>query len=282
VLVAVCSSTHRVLKNGLRYEVLELGESLMLRCIGDGGEARGEPFALAVDEVAESLRLTHALCYFSAQARTMLAQTYHPRFELTHLIVGLGLGPTGATSRWSERSGSGEVEAVLRKTSRVELSVFAATSAMSGSSSSTDTQVCSKCHEEHELAAFRVGWRRRDGQRRLKNECRRCSTREQGVRRHLWRSAGPPSPSCEICRRLGQTQLDHDHVTGKFRGWLCGTCNAGLGMLGDDAAGLRRALAYLERSSAAHSGLDEEERARSHSPRRDGDPGGAAPAGESQ
>jgi hypothetical protein len=101
MLVAVCSSMHRALKNGLRYEVLELGEAFGLRNVGDDGEARGEPFALALDEVAKKLRLTHALCYFSTQARTIygpmrLEQTSHPRFEMTYLIVGLGHGPTGA------------------------------------------------------------------------------------------------------------------------------------------------------------------------------------------
>jgi hypothetical protein len=100
VLMAACNSTHRVLKNGLRYRVEEVGENLTLLCIGDRGEARGEPFALAVGE-AKNLLLTHALCYFSTQARTIygpmcLAQTAHPRFEMTHLIVGLGRWPAGA------------------------------------------------------------------------------------------------------------------------------------------------------------------------------------------
>jgi hypothetical protein len=99
-LMAVCSSSHRVLKNGLRYEVLALGEALELRGVGDDGEARGEPFTMPAAEVAKSLRLTHALCYYSTQARTIvgplrLAQTALPRFELTHLIVGLGRAPSG-------------------------------------------------------------------------------------------------------------------------------------------------------------------------------------------
>jgi hypothetical protein len=57
-------------------------------------------------------------------------------------------------------------------------------------------------------------------------------------------------------------------------------------MLGDDIPGLSRALPYLERasalSSASSSGPGDEERARSRSPRRHGDSGGAADAPASQ
>jgi hypothetical protein len=41
---------------------------------------------------------------------------------------------------------------------------------------------------------------------------------------------------------------DHDHRTGKFRGWLCRMCNTAIGALGDDVDGLERALAYLRRT----------------------------------
>ena len=41
--------------------------------------------------------------------------------------------------------------------------------------------------------------------------------------------------------------VDHDHVTGKVRGILCGLCNTGLGALGDDVAGILKALEYLKR-----------------------------------
>lgn len=54
---------------------------------------------------------------------------------------------------------------------------------------------------------------------------------------------------CESCG--GKTRrsicLDHDHLTGTFRGWLCGKCNSGIGLLGDNIEGVRRALEYLQR-----------------------------------
>lgn len=66
----------------------------------------------------------------------------------------------------------------------------------------------------------------------------------QGLRRS---PAGPTSNQhCAICadptRRVG---WDHDHLTGRHRGWLCNNCNAALGLLRDSPALLTRAAAYL-------------------------------------
>lgn len=60
-----------------------------------------------------------------------------------------------------------------------------------------------------------------------------------------------PEPEvCEGCGRLSKysLHLDHDHATGKFRGWLCRVCNASLGALGDDLPSIMRIVAYLERA----------------------------------
>jgi len=44
--------------------------------------------------------------------------------------------------------------------------------------------------------------------------------------------------------------IDHDHETGKARGFLCRKCNYGLGAFDDDLSMFRRAAQYLDRHHA--------------------------------
>ena len=58
-----------------------------------------------------------------------------------------------------------------------------------------------------------------------------------------------PGLHCEVCgQRAGgrEFHLDHDHATGKFRGWLCHSCNVALGCVRDNPAILRKLASYLE------------------------------------
>ena len=73
-------------------------------------------------------------------------------------------------------------------------------------------------------------------------------SREEARRRRcipLW----PEPDKCEVCGNKHNTRalhLDHDHATGKFRGWLCNGCNSALGHVKDDPAVLRKLADYLE------------------------------------
>lgn len=70
-------------------------------------------------------------------------------------------------------------------------------------------------------------------------------------RRGLPEATRPQPAGCECCGRSEKDKslnLDHDHVTGRFRGWLCATCNMALGQLGDDIAGVQRLVNYLNRA----------------------------------
>lgn len=48
------------------------------------------------------------------------------------------------------------------------------------------------------------------------------------------------------CRGETDTNVDHDHTTGKIRAILCRGCNTGLGQFKDSPALLRKAAEYIE------------------------------------
>ena len=47
-------------------------------------------------------------------------------------------------------------------------------------------------------------------------------------------------------QNLNTVNVDHDHLTGKFRGLLCNACNTALGMFKDDPQILKKSITYLE------------------------------------
>lgn len=51
---------------------------------------------------------------------------------------------------------------------------------------------------------------------------------------------------CSICGKTTDLVYDHDHITMKFRGILCRSCNLGLGLLGDTKESLFIAYKYLK------------------------------------
>lgn len=132
---------------------------------------------------------------------------------------------------------------------------------------------CPKCAESKPPLEFHVGSRNHDG---LSLWCKACATAKQVVRRQgpgyreyqreWWlahkygitlkdydRMLENQEGGCAICLRnpddVGLLCVDHCHESGKVRGLLCAPCNRCLGHVGDDLVVLRRAVAYLERTS---------------------------------
>ena len=88
--------------------------------------------------------------------------------------------------------------------------------------------------------------------------CKMCAileNRERSLKRSRKNLPEPTRPcpeACELCGKIpndGQRlHLDHDHVSGQFRGWLCAECNSSLGHFGDSLFGIEQAAAYLRKT----------------------------------
>lgn len=77
-----------------------------------------------------------------------------------------------------------------------------------------------------------------------RSERNRSRVFKQNVKR-----AGRPPPKdsrCERCQNVRKLRFDHDHKTDKFRGWICNACNCAMGVLGDDIAGMRATILYMQ------------------------------------
>ena len=83
----------------------------------------------------------------------------------------------------------------------------------------------------------------------LDSRCKECIAHQVKVRRGLIKTSPLAPEVCDCCGRRSEKSLvlDHCHVNNTFRGWLCEECNFGIGKLGDDIDGVKRAIEYLKR-----------------------------------
>jgi len=112
---------------------------------------------------------------------------------------------------------------------------------------------CGECHADKPSSEF---YPRSDRPGSFRSTCRACYNRATDDRRvkRLARLAGRERPThCEVCGSdAGHGKglsWDHDHTTGRFRGWLCHPCNLILGQCKDSPQRLRALAEYLERST---------------------------------
>jgi hypothetical protein len=86
---------------------------------------------------------------------------------------------------------------------------------------------------------------------RAKQRAYYVANRETLRRKGVSKPTRPCPEKCEVCGQKslnGRRRLscEHDHATGRFRGWLCHACNTALGNVKDSPTILRALAAYLE------------------------------------
>ncbi len=94
-----------------------------------------------------------------------------------------------------------------------------------------------------EKAASARKWRKENPQREKEFKIKRLySLSMMDVARMIHKQKG----RCAICEiETDQLEIDHDHLSGKVRGLLCGKCNKGIGLFDDDTGKLKAAILYL-------------------------------------
>jgi hypothetical protein len=112
-----------------------------------------------------------------------------------------------------------------------------------------ETFICKKCGVEHPISHR---YFTKDGRYLKSQDCKDCYIKAVKIRIDLHKTAPPKPAICDCCEKPTPEKglyLDHCHDTGAFRGWLCNSCNVGIGNLGDNKEGLLKGIAYLERTS---------------------------------
>ena len=131
----------------------------------------------------------------------------------------------------------------------------------------TTGRKCTKCNTWKPWDDFFRDNTRRVGTQQRMSACKLCNTASQYSKRDAfrkmygkaWRASllktvrpieGFPCSICNTPMTHGRGNatmcFDHDPVTHTFRGWLCQSCNVGLGNLGDSIESLTKAIQYLQ------------------------------------
>lgn len=119
-------------------------------------------------------------------------------------------------------------------------------------------KICNVCHRILPVSNFDLNQNGKGDRPVRRPSCKDCRRSIDGISisatdRKTWNSTKPDGVDfeCPICSKVtiagvtAKVVLNHDHATGQVLGWICDSCNTGLGRFKDDEALLRRAIEYL-------------------------------------
>lgn len=122
-----------------------------------------------------------------------------------------------------------------------------------------DKKVCNVCHKLLETNQFDLNQNGKNNRPIRRPSCHECRKKIDGVPlstkdKKQWEKLKPYYEpfTCPICQKTtiagltSKVVLDHNHDNGKARGWICDSCNTGIGRFKDDIALLKQAIHFLE------------------------------------
>lgn len=119
-------------------------------------------------------------------------------------------------------------------------------------------KICNVCHKYLDVNQFSKNQNGKDNRTIRRPSCNECRKVIDGTplkrsEAKKWNKEKPDMAifECPICHKTtiagltSKVVLDHDHDTGMGRGWICDSCNTGIGRFKDDIKLLVNAIKYL-------------------------------------
>lgn len=120
-------------------------------------------------------------------------------------------------------------------------------------------KICDRCFKHLSTEGdFENNRIKKGGKITKRPSCRICRKLKNGISiskldREIWEKTKPKdfsSFTCPICNKttiagISKVVLDHCHKTGTVRGWVCESCNTGIGRFDDDPDIVYKAIEWL-------------------------------------
>lgn len=119
-------------------------------------------------------------------------------------------------------------------------------------------KICDRCFKLLPTSMFSNNRHKKGDVITKRPSCKDCRKKKDGISvsnsdRIEWEMKRPPnytSFTCPICEKttivgISKIVLDHDHSNGRVRGWLCESCNTGIGRFDDNPQIVQKAIDWL-------------------------------------
>ncbi len=121
-------------------------------------------------------------------------------------------------------------------------------------------KICTNCGIKKPIEEFAKNQFGKNNRILRRPVCRECYAKKVKINKEEKKAyeAKHPRPKigeefiCPICHRKkirnfqNDVVLDHNHIDGSVRGWICSSCNTSIGKFYDDPAILQRAIDWIK------------------------------------
>ena len=122
-------------------------------------------------------------------------------------------------------------------------------------------KICNVCHKLKNTTEFAKNQNAKNNRSVRRPSCRDCRVKMEGIGisredRVKWLKEKPINEpfECPVCKKrtiagvTSKVVLEHNHLTGKPGGWICDSCNTGLGRFRDDIGLLKSAIEFIKKN----------------------------------